>query len=99
METLFYGIILGVTMLYLLSLTVFTCCDKISCRHMLYLLGALLFLIALATMAVFFFLTFTSIIFNSGCNYMVNTLTDPNTFNSNHASMQPMSRSWASIRM
>jgi L-lactate permease len=88
-----------VTILYLLSLTVFTCCDKMSCRHMLYLLGTLLFFIALATMALFFLLTFTSIIFNSGCNYMATSLANPNTFTSNHPSTQPMCRNWGSIRM
>jgi hypothetical protein len=66
-EELFYGIILGLSILYLLSLTVFACCDKMGCRYPLYLCGFLLFLAALSA---FFFLTYSSAIFSSGCNYL-----------------------------
>lgn len=89
-ETLFYGVILGVTILHLLSLTVFSCCDKMACRHMIYLLGFLLFLLTAATLALFFLLTFTSIIFNSACNHMAASIQDPDTFASKSVPMQPM---------
>jgi hypothetical protein len=97
-ETLFYGVILGLTVLYLLSLTVFTFCGIMSCRHLLYLFGFLLFLTALAVFAVFFLLTFTSAIFYSGCGYMATTISNPATFISKSPLMQPMWESWASIR-
>ena len=79
---------------YLLSLTAFACCSKMSSRHILYLLGFLLFLVTVVVFGIFFLLTFTSIIFNSGCSYMSASITNSTNFVSIYPSMQPMSRNW-----
>ena len=69
LEYLFYGVILGLMILYLIVLIFFWCCDKISCSGCLYFCGFLLFLVCFITFAVVFFLTYTSAISYSGCKY------------------------------
>jgi hypothetical protein len=77
---MFYGIILGLTVFLLLSITVFACCDKLSCRYLLYVLGFILFLAALAAFAIFFFLSYASAIFYSGCHYLSESINNPSNF-------------------
>jgi hypothetical protein len=69
LEYLFYGVILGLIILYLIVAIFFLCCDKVSCSNCLYLCGFILFLVCIITFAVVFFLTYTSTISYSGCKY------------------------------
>ncbi len=70
-------------MSFALALIMFACCNKLSCRKLLYLLGFFLFFTAIGTFAALIILTYTSPIFYSGCKYFKESITDPNKFISN----------------
>lgn len=98
-EYLFYGVILGLTILYLIVVIFFWCCDKISCSSCLYFCGFLHFLVCLITFAVLFFLTYTSTISYSGCRYFSDSLRSTSSFISNYLVIQKLQRGFKYNKM
>ena len=79
-EVLVYGVVIGLTALFLLGYVVFACCGWVGCRYCLNVLCLLLFFVGLTLFAGLVLMSYLSAIFSSGCEYMKLTATDVNSF-------------------